>query len=550
MLLHTQFENAMGGKEAEKRDRILATKGGKYRIQLTGLFLFILIMGVAMVPGVMALKDEFLGFEEVRIDGVDKDGDGRYSQFGLSVNVDTAHPDAGKEKLFYVEANIFYGEATGLRDDVSTEPVSTGESEWLYVPISSEVEVYGPLTILLDLHARAVTDVIQRDRVAITVEYEDSSNDRSRFTTTTTPRTITEATETLPETTEITETLRTTMEFRETPRVTPLSSEVTLIYSAESNGSIRAGSLGSWVHEQEKSIEIEEGKEIEIEARPDEGYVFSHWSGDIPAENQSNPTITIVMESDKQVTALFTRPGEDADMTPLNLTAAQSRAENGTLTISYTLRNTNDSRLAGVQLSLQGIPSQWTVVNQSADGGNWAPDTKIWSWQTLAPNSSVTPSITLSRPQNASSDDFTIVANASDAFNNTASATVGAESTTPVLDLRATASSEGSSVSPGETVTIEYLVRNSIETRRAGVQLELEQTPANWSVSDQSADGGNWAPDMKTWSWQTIEGQSEKRPSITFQIPSSASPGEYQITATVSDADGHISSVNRTVTVK
>ncbi len=47
------------------------------------------------------------------------------------------------------------------------------------------------------------------------------------------------------------------------------------------------------------------GQEVVVEAIPDEGWYFSHWTGDVPNGQETNENITIVMDGDKAITAHF-----------------------------------------------------------------------------------------------------------------------------------------------------------------------------------------------------------------------------------------------------
>ncbi|WGI17964.1 type IV pilin [Methanonatronarchaeum sp. AMET-Sl] len=58
---------------------------------------------------------------------------------------------------------------------------------------------------------------------------------------------------------------------------------------------------------------FEEGDEVTIETTPDEGWVFSEWTGDI---QETDSEITITMDSDKTVTAIF----EETDPDPVEYT--------------------------------------------------------------------------------------------------------------------------------------------------------------------------------------------------------------------------------------
>jgi len=53
----------------------------------------------------------------------------------------------------------------------------------------------------------------------------------------------------------------------------------------------------------------EEGDTVNIEALPDPGWTFSHWTGDHPAGERENPVITLTMDEHKAVTANFIETG-------------------------------------------------------------------------------------------------------------------------------------------------------------------------------------------------------------------------------------------------
>ncbi|RZN62496.1 MAG: hypothetical protein EF811_02720 [Methanonatronarchaeia archaeon] len=48
--------------------------------------------------------------------------------------------------------------------------------------------------------------------------------------------------------------------------------------------------------------DFEEGTEVEVQAMPDDGWKFSHWSGDISSDSR---TVTVTMDSDKSIKANF-----------------------------------------------------------------------------------------------------------------------------------------------------------------------------------------------------------------------------------------------------
>ena len=62
-------------------------------------------------------------------------------------------------------------------------------------------------------------------------------------------------------------------------------------------------SPGGYVHE--------EGKEISLTAQAGEGYVFDHWTGDVPAGSEEDNPLTVTMNSDISVNAVFSDNSTD-----------------------------------------------------------------------------------------------------------------------------------------------------------------------------------------------------------------------------------------------
>ena len=52
------------------------------------------------------------------------------------------------------------------------------------------------------------------------------------------------------------------------------------------------------------SGQYEAGEELNFRTRPDDGYIFSHWSGDISGDSSR---ATLILDANKSVTAHFTR---------------------------------------------------------------------------------------------------------------------------------------------------------------------------------------------------------------------------------------------------
>ncbi|MGM0461538.1 MAG: InlB B-repeat-containing protein [Fibrobacterota bacterium] len=104
---------------------------------------------------------------------------------------------------------------------------------------------------------------------------------------------------------------------------------------------------GSIASEPEKTI-FTEGTEVVLRPRPDTGYAFSHWSGDLSG---NDTVVTLTMDSNKSVTAHF----EQAPQYTLTLSA-----ENGKITATPD----KDYYSAGEEVLLRAEPDSGYVFSE------------------------------------------------------------------------------------------------------------------------------------------------------------------------------------------
>ncbi|MEF8874233.1 MAG: LamG-like jellyroll fold domain-containing protein [Candidatus Thermoplasmatota archaeon] len=73
--------------------------------------------------------------------------------------------------------------------------------------------------------------------------------------------------------------------------------------------------IGGEEVEDRSTYEFGEGEEVSLEALPEEGWEFSHWSGDVPEGEEDEMQIAIAIDGDKSVTAHFDEvaDGEDGE---------------------------------------------------------------------------------------------------------------------------------------------------------------------------------------------------------------------------------------------
>ncbi|MFW5907497.1 MAG: CARDB domain-containing protein, partial [Candidatus Natronoplasma sp.] len=108
-----------------------------------------------------------------------------------------------------------------------------------------------------------------------------------------------------------------------------------------------------------------EGTEAKVEALPDEGWVFSHWEGDVPQDQEQNVEITIAMDEDKTVTAHFT---EQSDVEHHELTITVEGE--GTIVVNGVDAETpyNESYQNGTTVELTDSAAEnWTFSHWDGD---------------------------------------------------------------------------------------------------------------------------------------------------------------------------------------
>ncbi|MCU4743624.1 CARDB domain-containing protein [Natronoglomus mannanivorans] len=83
--------------------------------------------------------------------------------------------------------------------------------------------------------------------------------------------------------------------------------------------------------------------------------------------------------------------------------AGPSAAEPGEeVTITFESTNTHESDRGYIFNS--SIPENWEIVDRYDDGGTWAESETSWLWQTIEPDETVEPSVTVKVPENANGD--------------------------------------------------------------------------------------------------------------------------------------------------
>ena len=138
--------------------------------------------------------------------------------------------------------------------------------------------------------------------------------------------------------------------------------------------------------------------------------------------------------------------------------------------------------------------------------------------------------------------------------------------TTGVTELDVSVCPEKVHVSPGETVTLKYKIKNVGDAAYGDDVMEqsddllfLEGWPEQWKIVERWNDGGEWVQrdswvQERGWGWdyrlttQTLWAGETLVPRVTFQVPEDAE-GEYVIVASL-DYEHGFENVTTTIVVE
>lgn len=133
-------------------------------------------------------------------------------------------------------------------------------------------------------------------------------------------------------------------------------------------------------------------------------------------------------------------------------TTAGDAQAGGDVTVTLTFENTGSDSATAI-INVTEIPDGWTIADRTDDGGTWNGDDRKWLYTIVDPDSSVSPTLTLSVPADANGT-YNVSATGADGdrtLNSTATVTVGPDSD-PTTET--TTAAMGTTVS-GDTATTE-----------------------------------------------------------------------------------------------
>ncbi|MEF8874741.1 MAG: CARDB domain-containing protein, partial [Candidatus Thermoplasmatota archaeon] len=92
----------------------------------------------------------------------------------------------------------------------------------------------------------------------------------------------------------------------------------------------------------EGTVRYNEGQLIPLKAFPEEGWKFSHWSGDVPEDQREEIELTIKMDSNRTITAHFVK-GADFTVEIISPEDGDEFEKGEEITVEYEVRNTGGS---------------------------------------------------------------------------------------------------------------------------------------------------------------------------------------------------------------
>lgn len=121
--------------------------------------------------------------------------------------------------------------------------------------------------------------------------------------------------------------------------------------------------------------------------------------------------------------------GAAAEPAAANSSGPSVAAPGDAVTVSITVTNTGAE--TGGYVGNVSLPANWTVEAQAADGAIWNSGDRAWLWQSIAPDSPTTATITATIPANATIGTYnvTTAVKSSDRVEATTSHTIAVENT-------------------------------------------------------------------------------------------------------------------------
>jgi PGF-CTERM protein len=130
-----------------------------------------------------------------------------------------------------------------------------------------------------------------------------------------------------------------------------------------------------------------------------------------------------------------------------------------------------------------------------------------------------------------------------------ADTSVGSEAVDPSVSDQASLNATGGTVQAGENLTVSFNLTNTGDETRGYVLNLTKSIPDTFTIANHTDDGGTYSTSGPSWVWTGIESGSSANPSVTLQVPESAS-GEYGVFGQAKVSGGVAAEANTTINVE
>jgi len=276
----------------------------------------------------------------------------------------------------------------------------------------------------------------------------------------------------------------------------------------------------------------------------------------VPADASGDTILSAVLKNssgqqgsaDHSISVSDTPTETPSSSASISVNAPSQATAGETVTVEYPIQNTGTS--PDGYIVNPSVPAGWMITDHTDDGGTWNPSETKWFWATVDSSETVTASLNVTVPADASGD--TVL---SAVLKNSSGQQGSADDSISVGDTPTETPSSSASVSvnapsqatASETVTIEYPIQNT--GTGANSYIVNTSLPAGWTVTDHTDDGGTWNPSETKWFWATVDSSETVTPSLNVTVPGDAASEMGSIDASVMDSSGMLNSTATVIEV-
>lgn len=241
------------------------------------------------------------------IDGNDADGDSHYRDFDIDINADTngvgSNDGDGTGGTFSPDSDKpyfkIYLDGTLVK---TTDHVSTSDGTFSVSLASSDLSSLsrGSVTVKVELWDAdgawydSTNDLVYSHTTYGVIDYETAGQDTPQYT---------------------------------------------LTVNAASNGGF---TIDRASYSSTTSKSFDKDSTVSVSANPDAGYQFDHWTGDYPSGHRTDSTLSVSMDSSKELTPVFSKANPDLEVVDIEWKPANP-VEGSDVEFSITIKNTGEA---------------------------------------------------------------------------------------------------------------------------------------------------------------------------------------------------------------